>query len=296
MPAEVLRQAATAGTWVGEGWRMRKGGSRFWAGAVITALHDNGGRLRGFAKVTRDITQQQRDKEQLSRQRQLLETILGQAADAIVACDTDGRMTFVNAAARRLADRDPEDCTLDLAPDYWGEPFATNGQPVPRADWSLSRALRGETTVGREMHLIRANGSTYDILISAAPIIGAMASSGGMTDTPAQENRGRHAVDDGEVARAFQQIPRQKQSVATSPASCTTRSASHDGLKINLSRPPGALDRAAAACGHDGMWMVCSIRCAPFSRRRPSCWMTGLAECCAGVTARRSAPISFFLR
>ena len=41
-----------------EGWRMRKDGSRFWARAVVTALHDGGGRLHGFATVTQDLTQQ----------------------------------------------------------------------------------------------------------------------------------------------------------------------------------------------------------------------------------------------
>ncbi len=40
-----------------EGWRVRKDGSLFWANVVITALHDPGGSLRGFAKVTRDLTE-----------------------------------------------------------------------------------------------------------------------------------------------------------------------------------------------------------------------------------------------
>jgi PAS domain S-box-containing protein len=172
VPVEALRQATTAGTWAGEGWRLRKDGSRFWANAMITALYDSGGRLRGFSKVTRDITEQQLGKEQLSRQRQLLETILSQAADAIIACDAEGRMVFVNAAARRLAEHDPEGSNLDLAPDYWGNAFDTDGRPVPREAWSMSRALRGETTVGRQIHMIRADGSAYDILISAAPTTG----------------------------------------------------------------------------------------------------------------------------
>ena len=41
-----------------EGWRVRKDGTRFWARAVLTALRDADGRLRGFAKVTQDLTQQ----------------------------------------------------------------------------------------------------------------------------------------------------------------------------------------------------------------------------------------------
>ena len=43
-----------------EGWRVRKDGSRFWANVVITALHDDGGGLLGFAKITRDMTERRR--------------------------------------------------------------------------------------------------------------------------------------------------------------------------------------------------------------------------------------------
>ena len=63
-----------------EGWRLRKDGSRFWASVVITALFDEAGELRGFAKVTRDATEQRRaaqTREQLAaaalRQRHALE-------------------------------------------------------------------------------------------------------------------------------------------------------------------------------------------------------------------------------
>ncbi len=47
-----------------EGWRVRRDGSRFWANVVITALHDSTGVLRGFAKVTRDLTARRRAEEE----------------------------------------------------------------------------------------------------------------------------------------------------------------------------------------------------------------------------------------
>ncbi len=55
-PYEIIRRAVTDGVAEVEGWRLRKDGSRFWGNVVITALHDEGGELRGFAKVTRDLT------------------------------------------------------------------------------------------------------------------------------------------------------------------------------------------------------------------------------------------------
>ncbi|HJQ70566.1 MAG TPA: ATP-binding protein, partial [Blastocatellia bacterium] len=47
-----------------EGWRIRKDGTRFWANVVITALRDKDGVLRGFGKVTRDLTERKKAEEQ----------------------------------------------------------------------------------------------------------------------------------------------------------------------------------------------------------------------------------------
>jgi PAS domain S-box-containing protein len=55
-PALALKTAAETGRYGEEGWRLRKDGSRFFAGVTITALRDEAGTLRGFAKVTRDLT------------------------------------------------------------------------------------------------------------------------------------------------------------------------------------------------------------------------------------------------
>jgi PAS domain S-box-containing protein len=61
-PKRALQVAATAGRFESEGWRVRKNGSRFWASVVVDPIRD-GGRLIGFAKVTRDISER-KDAEQ----------------------------------------------------------------------------------------------------------------------------------------------------------------------------------------------------------------------------------------
>jgi PAS domain S-box-containing protein len=68
-PALELKKAAEQGRFEEEGWRIRKDGSRFWASVVVTPLRDRTGQLRGFAKVTRDITERKQIEEQLERQR-----------------------------------------------------------------------------------------------------------------------------------------------------------------------------------------------------------------------------------
>jgi len=62
-PARELKIARAEGSVEDEGWRVRKDGSRFWANVVITAVHDERGELRGFAKVTRDISDRKRAEE-----------------------------------------------------------------------------------------------------------------------------------------------------------------------------------------------------------------------------------------
>ena len=64
-PARGLSTAEREGRYEDEGWRVRKDGTRFWASVVITALRDETGRIRGFAKVTRDLTERKRIEDQL---------------------------------------------------------------------------------------------------------------------------------------------------------------------------------------------------------------------------------------
>jgi PAS domain S-box-containing protein len=64
-PAWELEVAAADGRIEDEGWRVRKDGSRFWANVVITALRDPAGKLVGYSKVTRDVTERRRAEESL---------------------------------------------------------------------------------------------------------------------------------------------------------------------------------------------------------------------------------------
>lgn len=75
-PTNCWKQARTGGRVEHEGWRVRRDDSKFWANVVITALHDDDGDVRGFAKVTRDMTDQREYQKQLERQTEQLEELL----------------------------------------------------------------------------------------------------------------------------------------------------------------------------------------------------------------------------
>ncbi|HLZ11033.1 MAG TPA: PAS domain S-box protein [Candidatus Acidoferrum sp.] len=71
-PALELKVATEEGRFEEEGWRVCKDGSQFWANVVLTALRDESGRLRGFVKVTRDISERRRaEQESLQRNAEL---------------------------------------------------------------------------------------------------------------------------------------------------------------------------------------------------------------------------------
>jgi PAS domain S-box-containing protein len=66
-PAYELAEATRVGRFEDEGWRLRKDGSRFWANVIITALRGSDGTLRGFAKVTRDISDRRVNQERIEK-------------------------------------------------------------------------------------------------------------------------------------------------------------------------------------------------------------------------------------
>ena len=65
VPAAALETARREGRFEGEGWRLRKDGTRFWANVIITAIRDEAGELIGFTKVTRDLTERRRTEQEL---------------------------------------------------------------------------------------------------------------------------------------------------------------------------------------------------------------------------------------
>ncbi len=97
-PAAALARAAREGRHHGEGWRVRKNGSRFWAEVVVTALRGEAGELRGFAKVTRDMTARQRERENEIT----LAAMFERTPFGVAMIDPGGRYLRVNPVFLRL--------------------------------------------------------------------------------------------------------------------------------------------------------------------------------------------------
>lgn len=106
-PARALAEATTKGRYEAEAWRVRKDGTKFFAHVVIDAIHDDNGKLLGFAKITRDITDKKNTEQSLEQARaQLFQSqkmeAMGQLTGG-VAHDFNNLLSIISSAVQILA-------------------------------------------------------------------------------------------------------------------------------------------------------------------------------------------------
>ena len=102
-PAHELRVAAAEGRCEDEGWRIRKDGSRFWASVTISALRDAAGKLVGFSKITRDVTDRKVYEEALRQSEERFRLLVDGVVDyAVFMLDQEGFVTSWNSGAQRI--------------------------------------------------------------------------------------------------------------------------------------------------------------------------------------------------
>jgi len=109
VPAAVLEKARSLGKFEDEGWRVCKDGSRFWANVVITALYDENGNLRGYSKVTRDMSERKKTEERLRASEARFRSIFDGAGFGIELLDLEGHLIAVNPAVGAMFGYSPEE-------------------------------------------------------------------------------------------------------------------------------------------------------------------------------------------
>ena len=114
-PEMELEVAASEGRFEDEGWRVRKDGSQFWANVIITAVRDEHGRLVGFGKVTRDITDRMQAQRALDRLNQeLRKEVLERRATEHRLADSERSLRSLSLHLLRTQDEERKRIGRDL--------------------------------------------------------------------------------------------------------------------------------------------------------------------------------------
>ena len=157
MPQKVLETAKREGKFEGEGWRIRKDGSRFWASVVVDRINDEKGRLVGFAKITRDMTDKRKAQQALIEAEQRFRILVQGVTDyAIFMLDPDGVVTNWNAGAQRIKGYTPEEIV--------GEHFSRFYTPEDAEAGVPKRAIETAREAGRyeaEGWRVRKDGTRF---------------------------------------------------------------------------------------------------------------------------------------
>lgn len=168
VPEENLTEAAETGRVEDTGWRVRRDDSRFWADVSITAIRDEQDELRGFAKVTRDMTERRDQEEAIRQERELLDRILETSPIGLGVLSRDG-LERVNTRAAEIYGS-PTD---DIDEYSVGEPavYDTEGEPVPPGERPNARVFAtGERVTGWECQLYGIDGLRRWLSVNAAPL------------------------------------------------------------------------------------------------------------------------------
>ena len=151
-PGHALRIATETGRYEEEGYRVRADGSRFWANVVLTALRDPRGGLRGFSKVTRDLSKRRAVEEALRQSEHRYRQVVEDQTEVVCRFRADGTFTFVNEVYCRTFGRTAE----QLLGHTWQPVVMPDDLPLVRT--RLAEMTAANPVVHIENRVLDGNG------------------------------------------------------------------------------------------------------------------------------------------
>ena len=166
LPQIALETAARTGKFEGEGWRVRKDGSRFWAYVIIDPIRTSAGDLVGYAKITRDLTERRLAEDALKRSEEQFRLLIQGVTDyAIYMLTPAGRVSSWNAGAERIKGYRPE----EIIGEHFSRFYTAEDQRAGAPQLALATALR-DGRFEKEGWRVRKDGSQFMANVVIDPI------------------------------------------------------------------------------------------------------------------------------
>ncbi|HEU0300169.1 MAG TPA: PAS domain S-box protein [Longimicrobium sp.] len=164
VPVRDLDTAVRDGRCETVAWRVRRDGSRLWASVVLTAIHDEQGKLIGLGQITRDLTERKEVAERYEESRQRYRSLFENNPDAVCSFDLDGTLRTANPAAESLIGYEADDLR---SASFWSL--------VTPEDRERMRTLFAETAGGApqggETALVHRGGRRVEVRVTLVPIV-----------------------------------------------------------------------------------------------------------------------------
>jgi len=188
LPEKELRMASEAGRFEDEGWRLRQDGTRFWANVVMTALRDKTGVIRGFSKVTRDLTERNQTAEALKKASAYTRSLIEASLDPLVTISPEGKITDVNGATEKVTG-----CTRQ---QLVGTDFSIYFTSPEKAREGYEKVFRDGQVRDYPLEIRRQDGKGVPVLYNASvyrdeqgEVIGVFAAARDITEMKRAEER-----------------------------------------------------------------------------------------------------------
>jgi diguanylate cyclase (GGDEF)-like protein/PAS domain S-box-containing protein len=175
-PARELALAAAEGRLEDEGWRVRQDGTRFWANVVITALRDPDGTLRGYGKITRDLTERRAQDNAILEREQLVTGVLAAATEySIIGTNLDGIITIFNTGAECMLGHRAEEMVGVHTPALMHDASEVAARAeelgiAPGFEVLVAVARRGEAET-RQWTYVRKDGSRLPVELTVTAVL-----------------------------------------------------------------------------------------------------------------------------
>jgi PAS domain S-box-containing protein len=164
-PEHVLRQAAREGRFEGEGWRVRKDGTRFWAEVALTAVRDEAGTLIGFANLTHDLTERRRAEDLLRKREERFRSLVSATAQIVWVTDPDGVPLPGQSQWSAFTGLDVD----RVHAGGWVDAVHPDDRQRTREGWAT--AVRSRTPYRLEHRVRRSDGEYRTFRVHAVPVL-----------------------------------------------------------------------------------------------------------------------------